>query len=106
MSEETKIAIKSPPVVIVPPKPKVLLHEPDESFDVTFCCARGNRTSCDKALLEWFAKTLVSGSVLTFCFWQLANNNGSSEYYTSSISLIIGTYLGTHQASQKKSKQP
>ena len=105
MSDETKIAIE-PPVVIVPPKPKVLLHEPDESFDVTFCCARGNRTSCDKALLEWFAKTLVSGSVLTFCFWQLANNNGSSEYYTSSISLIIGTYLGTHQASQKKSKQP
>ena len=106
MEDEAKIPIETPPVVIVPPKPKILLHEPDESFDVTFCCARGNRTSCDKALLEWFAKTLVSGSVLTFCFWQLANNNGSSEYYTSSISLIIGTYLGTHQASQKKPKQP
>jgi hypothetical protein len=106
MEDEAKIPIEPPPVVIVPPKPKIRLHEPDESFDVTFCCARGNRTSCDKALLEWFAKTLVSGSVLTFCFWQLANNNGSSEYYTSSISLIIGTYLGTHQASQKKSKQP
>ena len=105
MEDEAKIPIE-PPVVIVPPKPKILLHEPDESFDVTFCCTRGNRTSCDKALLEWFAKTLVSGSVLTFCFWQLANNNGSSEYYTSSISLIIGTYLGTHQASQKKTKQP
>ena len=104
--EETKIPIEPPPVIVVPPRPKILLHEPDESFDVTFCCARGNRTSCDKALLEWFAKTLVSGSVLTFCFWQLANNNGSSEYYTSSISLIIGTYLGTHQASQKKAKQP
>ena len=106
MEEETKVEVEPPPVIVVPPKPKVLLHEPDESFDVTFCCAKGNRTSCDKALLEWFAKTLVSGSVLAFCFWQLANNNGSSEYYTSSISLIIGTYLGTHQASQKKSKQP
>ena len=104
MDNETKVAIEPPPVVIVPPK--TLLFEPDDTYDVTFCCARGNRTSCDKALLEWFAKTLVSGSVLTFCFWQLANKNGSSEYYTSSISLIIGTYLGTHQASQKKPKQP
>ena len=79
-----------------------MLHEPDETFDVTFCCAKGNRTSCDKALLQWFSKTLVSGAVLSFCFYRLSNSSDSSEYYTSTISLIIGTYLGTHQASQRK----
>ena len=101
---ETKISIQPPPPVIVPPKkPRILLHEPDETFDVTFCCARGNRTSCDKGLLRWCAKTLVSGAVLSFCFYRLSNSSESSEYYTSMVSLIVGNYIGTTaQASQRK----
>ena len=104
MDVETKVQIESPPVIVVPPrKPKILLHEPDETFDVAFCCAKGNRTSCDKALLQWFAKTMVSGAVLTFCFYRLSNSSESSEYYTSMVSLIVGNYIGTTaQASQRK----
>ena len=97
---EAKIPIEADPTPPVIPPPV------DEEYDVKFCCLNGARSSCDKGFLEWCAKTLVSGSVLAFCFWQLANNNGSSEYYTSSISLIIGTYLGTHNNTpQKKTKE-
>ena len=105
MEDEAKVAIEPPPVVIVPPKQKILLHEPDETYDVAFCCAKGNRTSCDKALLQWFAKTMVSGAVLTFCFYRLSNSSESSEWYTSMISLIVGNYIGhTTQATEKKPK--
>ena len=82
-------------------KLKRLLHEPDETYDVAFCCG-GRTTSCDKGLLDWFAKTCVSFSVLTFCFVSLINNQGDSAFLSSTISLILGTYLGSQIAPPNK----
>ena len=67
---------------------------PDETYDVSFCCS-GRTSSCDKGLLEFFAKTTVSFSVLSFCFISLLNNTGDSAFLSSTISLILGTYLGS-----------
>ena len=107
MDDETKVQIESPPIIVVPPKQKILLHEPDETFDVTFCCAKGNRTSCDKALLQWFSKTLVSGAVLSFCFVQLAHDRGDSAFLCSTLSLILGHFLaGTSPPAAKKDTKP
>ena len=43
-----------------------LLYRPDEEFEVRSCC--GSMCQCDKPLMEFLAKTVVSLSVLTFCF--------------------------------------
>ena len=80
---------------------KRMLHEPDETYDVAFCCG-GRTTSCDKGLLDWFAKTCVSFSVLTFCFVSLINNQGDSAFLSSTISLILGTYLGSQISPPQK----
>ena len=93
MSDETKIPIQEPAVVVVPPKPKVLLHEPDEEFTVKTCC--GQVTSCDKPLLEFLARFAISTSVLAFCFVQLASGVGDSAYYSATVSLVLGTFLST-----------
>ena len=70
------------------------INLPDETYDVSFCCS-GRTSSCDKGLLEFFAKTTVSFSVLSFCFISLLNNTGDSAFLSSTISLILGTYLGS-----------
>ena len=44
------------------------INLPDETYDVSFCCS-GRTTSCDKGLLEFFAKTTVSFSVLSFVLY-------------------------------------
>lgn len=82
-------------------KEKRMLYEADETYDVSFCCG-GKTTSCDKGLLDWFAKTCVSFSVLTFCFLSLINNQGDSAFLSSTISLILGTYLGSQIAAPHK----
>ena len=82
---------------------KRMLHEPDESYDVKMCC--GPTTSCDKGLLEFIAKTMVSGSVLTFCFVSLLNGLGDSAFLSSTISLILGTYLGGQISPPTKDKK-
>lgn len=80
-----------------------LLYEPDEEFEMRTCC--GQITSCDKPLLQFIAKTTVSLSVLGFCFIQLSRSK-QSEFASSTISLILGTYLGSTVASiQNKSKK-
>ena len=66
---------------------------PDEEYNMRTCC--GQVTSCDKALLDNAARFLISGSVLAFACVQLATNSGDSAYYSSMISLIVGTYLGS-----------
>ena len=68
------------------------LFEADEEFEMRMCC--GQVTSCDKALMEFLAKTVVSLSVLSFCFIQLSQGQ-QSEFASSTISLILGTYLGS-----------
>ena len=82
-------------VIDVAPKqsdaPDGKLFEPDEEYEMRMCC--GQVTSCDKGLMEFLAKTLVSLSVLSFCFIQLSQGQ-QSEFASSTISLILGTYLG------------
>tara|TARA_Y100000015_G_C2358384_1_gene74067 strand:+ start:231 stop:587 length:357 start_codon:yes stop_codon:yes gene_type:complete len=83
-----------------------LLYKPDDEFEIKTCC--GNVTSCDKPLMEFLAKTIVSLSVLGFCFIQLSQGRGDSSYLSSTISLILGTYLGstvTNNNNNKNSKK-
>lgn len=79
-----------------------LLYKPDDEFEMRTCC--GNVTSCDKPLMEFLAKTVVSLSVLTFCFIQLSKGS-QSEFASSTISLILGTYLGSTQAAMNKNNK-
>ena len=74
-----------------PDPPDGKLFEPDEEYEMRMCC--GQVTSCDKGLMEFLAKTVVSLSVLSFCFIQLSQGQ-QSEFASSTISLILGTYLG------------
>jgi len=77
---------------------------PDEEYEVSFCCG-GRSTKCDKDLLNFLAKTCVSGSVLTFCFFSLMRNIGDSAFLSSTISLILGTYLGSQTNSSMNKKK-
>jgi hypothetical protein len=78
--------------------------EPDEEYEMRMCC--GQVTSCDKGLLEFIAKTVVSLSVLSFCFLQLSQSK-QSEFASSTVSLILGTYLGsTVMATPPKKSDP
>jgi len=79
-----------------------LLYEPDESFEVKSCC--GSICQVDKEYLEFLAKTIVSLSVLGFCFIQLSKGS-QSEFASSTISLILGTYLGSTSSSIKEKKK-
>ena len=79
------------------------LFEPDEDFEMRMCC--GQVTSCDKGLMEFLAKTVVSLSVLSFCFIQLSKGD-QSEFASSTISLILGTYLGGNIMTPKKRDTP
>ena len=82
-----------------PDPPDGMLFEADEQYEVRMCC--GQITTCDKGLLEFLAKTLVSLSVLSFCFIQLSKGD-QSEFASSTISLILGTYLGGNIMTPKK----
>ena len=76
-----------------------LLYAPDEEFELRSCC--GSMCSVDKPFLEFLAKTTVSLSVLAFCFIQLSKGS-QSEFASSTISLILGTYLGSTTAQIKE----
>ena len=72
-----------------------LLYEPDEDFVMRMCC--GQVTTCDKDLMHFLAKCCVSFSVLSFAMYQLSRGQ-QSEFASSTISLILGTYLGSSVA--------
>jgi len=78
-----------------------LLYKPDEEYELKSCC--GSACQVDKGYMEFLAKTIVSLSVLTFCFIQLSKGS-QSEFASSTISLILGTYLGstTNQLKERK----
>lgn len=76
-----------------------LLYEPDDEFTVKSCC--GSMCNVDKPFMEFLAKTTVSLSVLAFCFVQLSQSK-QSEFASSTISLILGTYLGSTVANNVK----
>jgi len=88
---KSKLPQKIDSGVFLHPDGSRLLYRPDENFEARMCC--GQVTSCDKGLMEFLAKTLVSLSVLSFCFIQLSQGQ-QSEFASSTISLILGTYLG------------
>ena len=92
---------KLDPGVYEHPDGKRLLFQPDDEFEARLCC--GQVTSCDKGLMEFLAKTVVSLSVLSFCFIQLSQGQ-QSEFASSTISLILGTYLGGQMMSPTKKK--
>jgi len=79
-----------------------LLYKPDDEFELKSCC--GSFCTVDKPFLEFLAKTVVSLSVLTFCFVQLSKGS-QSEFASSTISLILGTYLGSTSASNNKNNK-
>ena len=100
MEGETKIDPISKPLAKVDPgvfrhPDGTLLFEPDDSFEARMCC--GQITSCDKGLMEFLAKSVVSLSVLSFAMYQLSRGQ-QSEFASSTISLILGTYLGSSVA--------
>ena len=84
------------------PDGKRLLFQPDQEYQVKTCC--GPVTSCDKGLMEFLAKCIVSFSVLAFCFLQLSQGL-QSEFASSTISLILGTYLGSTVMTTPKKKE-
>ena len=79
-----------------------LLYKPDEEFELKSCC--GSMCQVDKPFMEFLAKTIVSLSVLSFCFIQLSKGS-QSEFASSTISLILGTYLGSAGSSTKEKKE-
>ena len=83
-----KMESKTANVIDVAPNhpPDGKLFEPDKEYEMRMCC--GQVTSCDKGLMEFLAKTLVSLSVLSFCFIQLSQGQ-QSEFASSTISLIL-----------------
>lgn len=81
---------------------KKLLYEPDDEFEVRSCC--GSICNVDKPFMEFLAKTIVSLSVLSFCFIQLSNGE-QSEFASSTISLILGTYLGSSNTATKEKRK-
>ena len=106
--EEKQIEVAPPPLkevdsgVFEHPDGRKLLYTPDTEFEMRMCC--GQITSCDKGLMEFLAKTLVSFSVLGFCFLQLSQGL-QSEFASSTISLILGTYLGGKMMANSPSKK-
>ena len=110
MEEEKKQAtIDVPPRDIESQRPtstmvdgKRMLYKPDDEFEMKSCC--GSICTVDKPLLEFISKTIVSLSVLTFCFIQLSKGS-QSEFASSTISLILGTYLGGNINPSKQDKK-
>ena len=106
--EEKQIEVAPPPLkevdsgVFEHPDGRKLLYTPDEEFEMRMCC--GQVTSCDQGLCEFLAKSLVSFSVLGFCFLQLSQGL-QSEFASSTISLILGTYLGGKMMANSPSKK-
>jgi hypothetical protein len=66
-----------------------LLYKPDRTFDCL--CLK-----CDKELIVHLTKLLISLIILLFSMLMLYSNRGDSAFYCSIISLVLGTFLGTH----------
>ena len=49
----------------------------------------------DKDFVRYLGKLVVSGAVLAFSFVQLTRQGVDVAYYSSTVSLILGTFLGS-----------
>ena len=89
--EEEKVDVREPVVV------------PDEQYELRTCC--GQLTSCDKPLCTFLAKFAISSVVLGFCMVQLVQGNGDSAFYSSTVSLILGTYLSDSSSPEPRRRK-
>ena len=67
--------------------------------DVTW---RSGCVELDKDFVRYLGKLVVSGAVLAFSFVQLTREGVDVAYYSSTVSLILGTYLGSASAPTAK----
>tara|TARA_R110002020_G_scaffold76415_3_gene193678 strand:+ start:271 stop:618 length:348 start_codon:yes stop_codon:yes gene_type:complete len=77
---------------------KKYLYEQDETWDCL--CLK-----CDKDFILHLTRVIISGSVLAFCMIQLAAGQGDNAFYSSTLSLILGAFLGAQQAQQTQAQQ-
>jgi hypothetical protein len=74
-----------------------------EIIDVEAETWRSGCVEIDKPFVEYLGKVACAAAVLAFSFYQLGTGHGDQAYYSSTISLILGTFLGASHASRKKS---
>ena len=86
-NSETKIAVSPPPRNEIVSNREKQEQEEEEVWDCL--CLH-----CDKELVLHLTRVLISSSVLAFCMLQLANGNGDNAFYSSTLSLILGAFLG------------
>ena len=75
-----------------------LLFEPDETWE-------SGCLKADKEMVRFLAKCLFSGAVLGFSFFQLTQDGVDQAYYSSTVSLILGTFLGSSASAPPKQRQ-
>ena len=81
-----------------PEQAPVPLYEPDITW-------RSGCAEFDKDFVQYLGRLGVAVSVLAFSFWQLTRPGVDEAYYSSTVSLILGTFLGsTAAASGSKRK--
>ena len=64
------------------------------------CCIKG-----DKELCVFIFKCGVMSSVLAFCFFMLINGKSGSEFYVSTLSLILGGVMSGTDTTEKKEQK-
>ena len=64
------------------------------------CCIKG-----DKELCVFIFKCGVMSSVLAFCFFMLINGKSGSEFYVSTLSLILGGLMSGTDTTEKKEQK-
>ena len=97
-----QVAINIQPKEPILLKPKELrTHIDDDLDDVVWdsCCLR-----CDKDIVVYLGKMFVAISVLVFSFLMLQNTANDAAYYTSTISLLLGHFLGEQSGQNAKKK--
>ena len=87
----------------VAPKQELREVERDEEYQIRTCC--GQISSCDKPFCTFLAKFAISSVVLGFCMVMLVQGEGDSAFYSSTISLILGTYLSESGSSSTQAKR-
>lgn len=79
------------------------VNEIDFEHNNLYRCCCNKKT--DKRILEYFAKTTISFSVLIFSFYQISviddPCNNMMSFYTGLVSLIIGTFIKTPDIKSK-----
>ena len=91
--EERKEAATREAAVVGAPTPQPF--EPDVTWESG--CLR-----MDKDFVRYVGQLLVSGAVLAFSFVQLTREGVDVAYYSSTVSLILGTFLGSASAPAAK----